>query len=109
MCRSKVPSLQSVQHRTKLDQFWIECGVVMTQVWSDVMMSGKVSMSQELSRMVSVEVQGGLQETLFPNFCSELKVLISFNELDTNASQAALLLLYIYQYTIVTKLPSGWQ
>ena len=67
----------------------------------------KYESSQELSRMFSVEVQGGLQETLFPNFCSELKVIISFNELDTNASQAALFLVVvhipIYHYTIVTK------
>ena len=52
--------------------------------------------------MFSVEVQGWLQETLFLNFCSELKVIISFNELDTNASQVPCSwLLYIYQYTII--------
>ena len=42
-------------------------------------------MSQELSRVVSVDVKGGLQETLLlraQNF------IISLNELDTNASQA---------------------
>ena len=56
--------------------------------------SGRVSMSQEWSRVVSAEVkeeymtlQGRLQDYSLPH-CSKVKSHLKFTELDINASQA---------------------